>query len=449
MLLRSTISQALLARGASLIIVSSGSREEYFQREFAHPRMALEEMPQRSSRVEAHLINLRQYVLMNPSLGTTLNYKNEVFRRTSPKRYWLSRTANTVLGRIALLRRAYLATEAAAFRGREFDELLKRHRPDLIVTGTPGYYPTDIHLLRAAKRLGISTATVMLSWDNLTSKGYMGAVPDHLLTWSDLMADEAVTYHNYPRERIHWCGAAQFDCYHGLRARFDRAAWRRSHGIPEGRPLIVYGTINPALLPHEINILRQIVGAIQAGSFKNKPYLWIRLHPQVIRGFYSRSLEPFRALAGPDVHVEEPKVQSEKLAWDLPKEDAEHLAQLMAAADIVVTPNSTLSIDAACAGTPIINTFFDGEEPIHSALSARRFMFYTHYAQMLETGGIAKAESIGDFVRMADAYIENPQLDAEHREAILRQQFNRQDGQAGARTAERLWQLATARATRQ
>ncbi|MBI2824152.1 MAG: hypothetical protein HYX69_05650 [Planctomycetia bacterium] len=445
MLLRSAIAEALLARGASLVVVSASAGEEYFRREFSHPRIALEEMPDRFSRVEAHLITLRQYLLMNPSLGGTLNFKNEAFRRQAPKRYWIARAGNSVLGRITPLRRAYMAAEAKLFGGFECDDILARHKPDLVVTGTPGYNRNDIHLLRAARRLGLPTACVMLSWDNLTSKGYMGGVPDHLLVWSDLMADEAVKYHDYPRNRIRWCGAAQFDHYCGLRERFDRLAWRRQHGVPDGRPLIVYGTINPALIPHEINILRQIVERMRAGAFRTKPYLWVRLHPQVIRGAFSTSLGPFRELAGEDARIEEPAVQSDKLAWDLPKEDAEHLAHLMAAADVVVTPNSTLSIDAACAGTPIINVFFDGQEPIHRELSAERFMHYTHYSQILATGGIAKAMTIDDFVRMADAYVENPDLHREGRETIIRQQLNRLDGQAGVRTAELLWQLATAR----
>lgn len=442
MLLRSAISDGLLDRGASLLIVSHSSKEEYFQREFSHPQITLEEMPERFSRVEAHLVNMRQYLLMNPSLGATLNYKNEAFRRERPRRYWLARAGNSVLGRVPLLRKAYQAGEATLFRGVEFDDLLKRHRPDLVVTGTPGLNRNDIHLMRAARRHGIETATVMLSWDNLSSKGYMGAVPDNLFVWSDLMASEAVKYHNYPQDRIRWCGAAQFDLYHGIRERFDRMAWRRQHGVPEGRPLIVYGTINPALIPHEYNMLKQIADSLKSSAFKVRPYLWVRLHPQVVRGYYAQSLEPYKALGGEDAFIEEPPVQSEKLPWDLPKADAEHLARLMAAADIVVTPNSTLSIDAACAGTPIINVFFDGEEPIMPELSAKRFMFYTHYAHILATGGIGKAMTIEDFVRMANGYIENPDLDRAGREGILRQQMNRLDGQAGARTAEELWELA-------
>ena len=40
------------------------------------------------------------------------------------------------------------------------------------------------------------------------------------------------------------------------------------------------------------------------------------------------------ALVGPRVHLEVPPVRESALSWDLPKEDAEHLSSLMAAADI-------------------------------------------------------------------------------------------------------------------
>lgn len=357
MLLRSAISEILLERGTDLVVVSPSCRELYFQQEFDHPLITLEDMPIRSSLLESYLMTLRQYLLMNPSLGQTLNHKNEAFRQNSPWLYWLARIGNQVLGRIPKLRRLYMWAEHKLFPGREFDALLTRHRPDLVVTGTPGYNLSDIHLLRSAKRLGIPTATVMLSWDNLSSKGYMNDIPDSLLVWSDLMADEAVQYHNYPREKIQWCGAAQFDHYHEIRKRFNRMAWRNAHGIQDGVGLIVYGTINPALIPHELEILESIVLDMLAGRFIRPLHLWIRLHPQVVRGIYSQTLEPYRALARrcPNITLEEPSVQSEKLAWDLPRNDSEHLSMLLAAADVVVTTNSTLSIDAACAGTPIVN----------------------------------------------------------------------------------------------
>lgn len=442
MLLRSQISQRLLEAGAQLIVVAPNATEEYFRQEFDHPQITLCESPGKYSRVEAYLINLRQYFLMNPSLGGTLNQKNEAFRRTSPWFARFARAVNLVVGRVALLRRAYMALEERIFSGRDHDALLATQKPDLVVTGTPGYNRDDIHLIRAAKRHRIPTATVMLSWDNLTSKGYMGAVPDQLLVWSDLMAEEAVHYHNYPRERITWVGAAQFDHYAKFLQSFDRLAWRRAHGIADEKALLLYGTINPALVPHEFNIVRGIVEQMKDGKFDKPIHLWIRLHPQVVQGYYKQNLTDYEQLAGPSITVERPPVHESKLSWDLPKEDATHLASLLAASDVVITPNSTLSIDAACLDRPIINIAHDGPGLEAKELSTKRFLQYTHYAKILEMGGISISMLPGDLPEMVNQYLVNPALNQQGRQRILEQQFNRFDGLSGLRTANKLLSLA-------
>jgi len=443
MFLRSPIAQQLLQAGIKLVVCSPNATEEYFRTEFDHPLIELEPMPHQFSKFEQRTILLRQYVLMNPKLGDTLNHKREALKKQNPRRYRASRALNAVIGRIPLLRRSYMAAEAKMFPGREFDDLFARHRPNLIVTGTPGFNPYDIHILRAAKRNKIPSATVIMSWDNLTSKGYMNGVPDHLLVWSDLMREEAVTYHNFPEDRIHWCGAAQFDHYFGFRDHFDSDSWKREHGIPPDAGFIVYGTINPPICPHEPEIVKNIVDAMRAQRFQRPCYMWIRLHPQVVKGDYKHILQPYLDLAGDDVHVEVPPVQSEQLSWDLPPSDMNHLASLITAADMVITPCSTLSIDAACLDTPIINVLYDGAKEVDPAVSTRRFMFYTHNAKILTTGGIAVAENETQMVDAVNRYLDDRSHDHAGRQAILKQQFNVLDGQAGPRIAQTLMRLAS------
>ncbi|OGQ81407.1 MAG: hypothetical protein A2289_05805 [Deltaproteobacteria bacterium RIFOXYA12_FULL_58_15] len=449
MLLRSGISERL-ARHARLIVVSPNANEPYFSKEFSNPQICLEPTPQLVptpvnklfNRLEGELLGVRQYWLMSPALGKTLNIKNETFRRLHPYRWLVSRIGNQVFGRSPLFRQRWQHVERSCFPGREFDAVLTAHRPDLVVTGTPGVDPRDAHLVRAAHRHRITTATVMLSWDNLTSKGYVSDWPNHLLVWSDLMAEEAIHYHGFPRGNIHWCGAAQFDHYSGFREAFDRDTWRKAHGVPTDAGLIVYGTINPAIMPHELEVVREIVSAVRGKRFSRPVYLWIRLHPQIVKGVYARSLEPYLQLGGPDVHVEVPPVQSGQLAWDLPKADSQHLASLLAAADIVATPCSTLVIDAACVGTPSINVFFDGPNSVAQEWSARRFEVYTHYAKLIATGGIHNAYSLDDFIRLANRSLNGEISHTEGLRAIVEQQLNRLDGNAGARTADMLLKLA-------
>jgi hypothetical protein len=106
-----------------------------------------------------------------------------------------------------------------------------------------------------------------------------------------------------------------------------------------------------------------------------------------------------------------------------------------------------LSIDAACADTPVVNVFFDGRE-VDPAFTVARFKKYTHYAKILETGGIFIADTISQFADAMRRYANNPAADREGRQAIVEQQIGKLDGKAGVRTAKRLLELAQSGASR-
>lgn len=445
MLLRTNIRTRLLSKGARIVIVTESADESYFQGEFANDRTELVKANVRISRVESAVVKLRQYFLMNPVLGLTLNSKRETFLRTaSPLKRLIIDCGNIVFGKIPALRDTYLWFESIVFPGREFDELLERVHPNLIVTATPGFNTSDAHMLRAARRAGIRSATVMLSWDNLTSKGYMSAQPNSLLVWSELMAQEAIDLHGFPPGNIHNTGAAQFDHY---QVRMDPARiidWKRQNGIPDQSKLIVYGTINPALLPHEQSIVSELSKALCTCRDSADYFLWVRLHPQMVKGPYAVEIEALFELQGKNVRIELPEVQSEILSWDLPAKDAVHLRELLNAADVLVTTCSTLVIDAACVDTPIINVFYDGVNYADDGFSVKRFRKYTHYEKILEMGGIAIVDTVPGFIERVDQYVQNSSIDSEGRKRILSQQLGKFDGNAGIRTADKLSELASA-----
>ena len=71
-------------------------------------------------------------------------------------------------------------------------------------------------------------------------------------------------------------------------------------------------------------------------------------------------------------------------------------------------------------------------------------MGYTHYRQILQTGGIAKTESEEEFIAAVNGYLTSPSQHQAERDAIVRQQLGRLDGKAGVRTADALLRLAGA-----
>ena len=68
------------------------------------------------------------------------------------------------------------------------EPLFDRHRPSLVATASPGLIFSEIPVLRAARRAGVRTMAVDLSWDNLTNKFLPPRQVDRLVLWN---ADDA------------------------------------------------------------------------------------------------------------------------------------------------------------------------------------------------------------------------------------------------------------------
>src|SRR5262249_25430032 len=145
--------------------------------------------------------------------NATNNLFNEQFLRSRRPHYVFLRTLNRLVGRWRPVRDWWMSFESAAVSGRELQSVLEADRPALLVTGTPGTEYMDALLLRCARRLGIPSLCVVLSWDNLTSKGYMAARPDRLVVWNERMRGEAIELHDYASEDVEVAGVAHFDIY--------------------------------------------------------------------------------------------------------------------------------------------------------------------------------------------------------------------------------------------
>ena len=431
MLLRSGIEKHLADNGADIVVVSPNADEPYFKEECQKLGFAVESIDPHHSIAEKLISNTRSYFLMNPSLGSTMHHKRDLYKKNYPIRHYTTRAGNLVLGRVPALRKGYLKGESRLFPGKKFDHILEAHKPDLAVSGTPGFSLLDAHLLRSAKRLGIPSTTVMLSWDNLTSKGYMSAQPDSLLTWSTLMMEEARHYHDF-NGPIFEAGAAQFDIYKHHRGQQSKADFKKKLGVPEDKPLIVFGTINASIYPKQMEALKTYIDTL--AKWDTPPTLWARLHPQSVYGPFEHLKEEYLKLQSDDVIVEIPKVRSKSLLWDLPRKDMEHLADLMFAADVMVTPQSTLTIDAACADTPIINL---GIEP-----SFRKVFKYTHYQNITKHHAVWIADTYDELEKATRTYIDSASRHQEGRKAVVKEQLGNYLGQAAKRSADLLCQLA-------
>jgi hypothetical protein len=438
-LLQTDVLPLLLEAGYTVTIIGPASGRAEFRDAFQRPGVCFAEVVAQPGRLANFFASVRRYALANPRRNATYNLFNEEFIRSRKPSYILLRALNRALGRRRTLRNGWTALESTLIPGREMEEVLRTASPALLVTGTPGTEHLDALLLRAARRLGIPTLCVVLSWDNLTSKGHMAVRPDRLVVWNERMREEAVELHDYQPEAIDVAGVAHFDIYARPEQQMTRLAVCRRLGLDPGRKILVFGTVSPYLFRYNLEVAELLARALTDGRISSAAQLVVRLHPQSISGIYADDLEGYRRLqqryAGL-MTLDLPQVINSGLQWALPDDEMVWLASLLRWADVSLTVGSTLAIDAALCDTPVVGVAFDGWQRLPYSRSIRRAYDYTHYRPLVETGGLRLAESEEQMIELVNRYLEDPELDSEGRARIAQEQGWRVDGRSGERVAQ-------------
>lgn len=118
---------------------------------------------------------------------------------------------------------------------------LESQAPDLLLVTpliTIGSPQSD--LVRAARSLGIRTGVCVGSWDHLSSKALIRAVPDRLFVWNQVQRDEAVDFHGVPADRVVTTGAQCFDHWFTWQPSQSRESFLATVGLPTERPFLMY-----------------------------------------------------------------------------------------------------------------------------------------------------------------------------------------------------------------
>lgn len=107
--------------------------------------------------------------------------------------------------------------------------------------------------------------------------------------------------------------------------------------------------------------------------------------------------------------------------------------------DVVITAASTVAIDGAMLGKPVVCVAFDGATKKASYWESveRFFDCYTHVEALAETKGVRVVRSPQEFVRAVKEYLKTPSLDTKGRERI-REYFAPYIGQSSERLSHLL-----------
>ena len=307
-----------------------------------------------------------------------------------------------------------------------FSDWFDKYQPALVFA-TDIQNELDVRLLEEAKQRGIKTVGMVRSWDNLSTKGAIRFVPDILIVHNEIIKNEAVSWNFIEDKKIKIVGVPHHDRYQKAPS-VSREDFLKNFGFENpNQKLILFAPIGNRYIRH--NTLDQKVLEILSKFAAN---VLVRLPPGDRVDF--KEIKNSRAqiifdqtgvgFEGEDVKLNEVGEEDDLRLWH-----SVHYA------DVIVTGQSTIVLDAAlCGKGSVIIDFDDERRPYWDSI--RRYYDYEYYQNLVKTGGATMAKSPAELVAFVKKYLADSSYNSAARQRMILEQEYRLDGNSTERLAE-------------
>ena len=340
--------------------------------------------------------------------------------------FWMRRRVAKT-GSRALLR-GWLAFEGRAFyRLRpEYLERFRRDRSALLLT-THAHLHREGEILRAAKSLGIPTLGVVRSWDNVY-KGIRSR-PDRLAVWNEINRQEVIDLEGYAPGEVEITGPPQFDPYFASGKVWSRERLAAYFNLDPARPIILYATHGFYSNLDETGWMDDLLALVDSQVVQGRPQIICRLHP------WSR-LEHFRRFAAhPEVRLSFVDRYWPALSWYMTRDDVELIGNILRHADAVITPGSTITLEAAIFDRPTVCPIYHN----YQTYLAQDFFgraLGMHFKRIRALDLVPMIDRREDFAAAINRCLSEPSWYASERAQMVRDYVHFTDGHSTQRLCE-------------
>lgn len=308
---------------------------------------------------------------------------------------------------------------------------IKSLQATAVFTLTPFHTQEDV-LLQACAACQLRMLTSILSFDNITKRGWIPVAYDVYMVWNAYNKEELHTIYPYTKnKKVLITGAPQFDFYTKKEWLYEVEAWRSMTGLAgmEKRKIILYAGGPKELFPEEPIYLQHISEAIQNNEIKGNPVVLFRCHPV-------DNIERWKKAIGnaENIIFESSWSGSEKLHLaNITEHDIKKLCSALCHTDVHVNVCSTMTLDGTMWGKPQV-----GPAYLHTRRSSRllKNMYYQkHFEPICAGGGIALATSKESLIEEINKALSTP---PRSNNTMLEQMITFTDGNSTARVAAAL-----------
>lgn len=305
-----------------------------------------------------------------------------------------------------------------------FSSIFEKYKPDLVFS-TDVQNQVDECLIREAKKLKIKTLGMVRSWDNLTAKGLIRFLPDHLIVNNEVIKSEAIKYNHFPAQKISVIGIPHYDQYLPPPPQ-TREPFFQKLGLDLSKKLILFAPAGNRYIRNNQTdkYILEILSSLDVN-------ILVRLPPADAVNL-DNFVSPKAVVIFDRVGVRF-SGRAKKLS-EISVAENEHLIASLCHCDVLVSGPSTICIDAAVFDKPIVCFYFDKEKRDYWD-SLRRYYDYNHLHQLVVSRGIELAHRPQELISSVNNYLINPSLNRENRKRMLKEQAYWLDGQSSQRLA--------------
>jgi len=454
--LQSDLVSTLLDAGIEIIILTDGAVQEQIQENFGRAGLIFESLRLKKAQVYAQTIRpaiqwwlhflRRAGASRRINLEAVDSYILKVEAESESRRrilFPIMRVVTLIL-RFSRFARQALMHFQSRFNPHLYKDLFDRYQPELVVASTPGWR-LDRYLLREAAELGISTAAVIVGWDNTSSYSLPGAHVAHIICWSKIQKQELVLGSDWDADQIYIGGIPSYDGYFNQTWVIPHDQYFQLHGLNPARKLISYAASFVSFSPNIQNI-EALAVLVSSDDLVEPSQLLIRLHPNHFADVprFAAERKQIQALVDklPNVFVVEPIPISGAMDH-YSGEDMPEKTSMMAYSDVFTTVYSTMVVEASVHGRPVVSACINssvgwpGKFTLHLSLIGG----WPTHSRFRESNSGRVAYDREALKNAINYYLENPLADAAARQQFIKDECTYIDGSAGKRTGEYILSL--------
>gem|GEM_PF-1167710 len=344
---------------------------------------------------------------------------------------------------------------------------------DAVFAVTPFHKQEDI-LLRACKFRGKKMITSILSFDNITKRGWIPVEYDLYMVWNKQNKEQLHRIYPFTKNKpVHITGPAQFDFYFKKEFLLPVEEWKKIVGIEaqDNKKIILYAGGPHELFPYEPYYLKEIDDAINSNIVRNKPLVFnkkIILYaggPHELFPYEPYYLKEIDDAINSNIVRNKPLVlfrchpmdkierwkkivgESENIVFDkswggsqsagsanVTDNDIKKLCSTLAYTDVHINLCSTMTVDGSAFGKPQIGPAYATHK--YSNRLIAHLYNQEHFAPIMQTAGLQLAYSSHQLIELINGSLANEKASEEKNKEILKAIISYCDGRSTERVTE-------------